>query len=112
MRLVLPKDVPASEVMVKDPITIGPDEPVEQARRLFRINRIGGIPVVDKGRLVGIFTSVDLKKVSRGRTFSTKVKDVMTKNPSIGHPGDTLASLSDVMSRKAIGRNPIVGSEG
>ena len=112
MRLVLPKDVPASEVMVKDPITIGPDEPVEQARRLFRINRIGGIPVVDKGRLVGIFTSVDLKKVSRGRTFSTKVKDVMTKNPSIGHPGDTLASLSDVMSRKAIGRIPIVGSEG
>lgn len=36
----------------------------------------------------------------------------MTKDPFVGHLGDTLASLSDVMSRKAIGRIPIVGSDG
>ncbi|MDG6949232.1 MAG: CBS domain-containing protein [Nitrososphaerota archaeon] len=94
--------------MVKDPISIGPDEPVEQARRLFRINRIGGVPVMDDGKLVGVFTLVDLKKVRPGRTLSTKVKEVMTKDPLVGHPNDTLATIYDTMSRKAVGRIPIV----
>jgi predicted transcriptional regulator len=97
--------------MVKDPITIGQKDSVEQARRLFRVNHIGGIPVVDNGRLVGIFTLVDLKKVQRGRASSTKVGEVMTRNPIVGHPGDTLAALYDIMSRKAIGRIPIIADE-
>ena len=111
LRLVLPKDVPASDVMVKNPITVGSHEPVEQARRKIRIIHKGGVPVVDEGKLVGIITLVDMRKVSPSRTFSTEVKDVMTKNPVVGHSEDSLADLYEVMSRRAIGRIPIVGSD-
>ena len=85
MRLVLPKDVPASEIMLKDLVTIGPEESVEQTRRLFRINHIGFVPVVDGGKLVSIFTLVDLKKVRQGRTFSSKLRAFMTKDPFVGY---------------------------
>lgn len=47
-------------VMTKDLITIGPDTPLEDAARILADNKIGGLPVIDKGLLVGIITESDL----------------------------------------------------
>jgi CBS domain-containing protein len=40
--------------------TIGPDAPIEEAARLMREGKIGCLPVIEEGRLVGIITEYDL----------------------------------------------------
>ncbi|HVN84519.1 MAG TPA: CBS domain-containing protein [Candidatus Binatia bacterium] len=46
--------------MVENPITIRSDRSVSEAARLMLDNKIGGLPVVDDGRLIGIVTTSDL----------------------------------------------------
>lgn len=49
-----------SDLMIKDPITIDPDSDIEIAAQLIYKYKIGGIPVVKRGKLVGIITETDL----------------------------------------------------
>jgi acetoin utilization protein AcuB len=48
------------QVMIKNPVTIGPEESLEEAARLIYRYKIGGLPVVEKGKLVGILTTPDI----------------------------------------------------
>lgn len=48
------------EIMVKDPLTISPDLPVEEVIALGEKHGIGGFPVVENHDLVGIVTASDL----------------------------------------------------
>jgi acetoin utilization protein AcuB len=52
-----------SELMTKEVITVAPDVPLEEAARIMADNKIGGLPVVEDGRLVGIITETDIFKV-------------------------------------------------
>lgn len=57
------KNIKAKEIMTPNPITIGPDAPVDQAAQIFFDRRIDCLPVKDgKGKLVGILTSTDILK--------------------------------------------------
>jgi CBS domain-containing membrane protein len=55
--------IPISEVMQTDVHTIAPDAPIREAARLMRTHKIGALPVVSDGRLVGIITEHDLLKL-------------------------------------------------
>jgi acetoin utilization protein AcuB len=46
--------------MTANPITIGPDAAIDEAARILRSYKIGGLPVVDRQRLVGIITVADV----------------------------------------------------
>ena len=48
------------DVMVADPITVSPMTSVEEAAHLMHDYKIGGVPVLEKGRLVGVLTVADL----------------------------------------------------
>ncbi|MBW1700925.1 MAG: CBS domain-containing protein [Deltaproteobacteria bacterium] len=48
------------KLMVKKPVTISPDLPVEEAIRLGKKHGIGGFPVIENGELVGIITESDI----------------------------------------------------
>ena len=52
--------VQVQEVMTKEVITITEDCPIEEAARLMRDNKIGGLPVMRDGLVVGIITESDL----------------------------------------------------
>ncbi len=60
--LLLPggKDMKVEEVMNREPITIGPEENLEDAAKLIYRYKIGGLPVLDDGKLVGIITVGDI----------------------------------------------------
>ena len=58
-REALVDDTPVSRVMTKDPTTIEPHATLEQAVGLLLERKIGALPVVDGGKLVGIFTETD-----------------------------------------------------
>ena len=47
-------------VMTRSVITIGPDRPVREAAQLILEHRIGALPVVDDGHLIGILTETDI----------------------------------------------------
>jgi len=48
------------EVMKKNPITLSPDTPFEEALRIGQDRKIGSFPVMDKGKLIGIITESDI----------------------------------------------------
>lgn len=52
--------VSAGDIMHKKVVTCSPRTLVEEAGRLMRPSKIGCLPVVDGGKVVGIVTSVDL----------------------------------------------------
>ena len=49
-----------SEVMTSKPTTVGPDVAVDEAARLLRTHKIGALPVVDNGKLIGILAGSDV----------------------------------------------------
>lgn len=55
-----PDHVRVETVMTANVLTLGPDDTVEQAARLMRRRRIGAIPIVENGRVVGMLTRSDV----------------------------------------------------
>jgi CBS domain-containing protein len=70
----LQSGVEVSEVMHRGVVTATPDMPVTEAADLMVSHRIGGLPVVDKGRLLGIITESDV--------FRALVEGLRPANPS------------------------------
>jgi len=52
-----------ADVMTTEVITVTEDTPLEEAARIMSDNKIGGLPVVSNGKLVGIITETDLFKI-------------------------------------------------
>jgi len=55
--------IQVKDVMTKDVITVSEYTPIEEAARIMADNKIGGLPVMRNGRLVGIITETDLFKI-------------------------------------------------
>lgn len=53
-------NVHVAEVMTRNPITVNVNASIEMAARLTHEYKIGGLPVLDKKKLVGIITASDL----------------------------------------------------
>jgi acetoin utilization protein AcuB len=48
------------EIMTQSVITIGPDRPVREGAQLMLDHKIGALPVLDDGHLIGIITETDI----------------------------------------------------
>ncbi len=55
--------IKVSEIMTRNVITIHPDTSVEEAATLLHDNKIGCLPVVEDGNLVGIITENDVMEI-------------------------------------------------
>lgn len=47
------------QVMTRDPFTVGPADPIKEVLKVMVDRKFGAIPVVDRGKLVGIVTDID-----------------------------------------------------
>lgn len=63
LRYLLAK-MTVKEIMVKNPVTVSPDMPVEEALRLGEEKKHGAFPVVANERLIGIVTESDIVKLA------------------------------------------------
>ena len=52
--------LPLKEVMILNPITVDPETTIDEAARIIYKYKIGGLPVVRKGKLIGIITITDI----------------------------------------------------
>ena len=52
--------IKVSQFMTKKVFTVDPDEPIEAAAKLIYDHKIGSLPVVKNGELVGLITSSDI----------------------------------------------------
>ncbi len=72
------------EVMILNPITVSPEATVDEAARLIYRYKIGGLPVVENHRLVGIITITDLLEAFielMGLLRSSSRLDVIPREP-------------------------------
>jgi acetoin utilization protein AcuB len=53
-------DLDLSDLMIKDPITVNPEDHIEVAAKLIYEHKIGGMPVVAGAKVVGILTESDI----------------------------------------------------
>jgi IMP dehydrogenase len=97
--------------MIVDPITLEVNATIGDALNLMKENKIGGIPIVDKGnKLVGILTNRDLRfETDRKR----KVSEVMTKeNLIIAPEGTDLRKAEKILRQYKIEKLPVVSKQG
>jgi len=57
------ENTPLERVMTKDPMAVTPDTPVAQVVTTLHNKKLGCMPVVEDGRLVGIITVTDMLKL-------------------------------------------------
>lgn len=68
----------AGDVMTRHLRTVTPDTSLDAARHIMLVNSIGHLPVVVKGRFVGLLTHRDLLAAWGLRDTAARVADVMT----------------------------------
>ena len=78
--------------VVSDPITIDPNMSVDEVMQITRKNKISGLPVVEKDKIVGIVTNRDLRFETN---LTQPIKNVMT-------PRDRLVTVKEGASKEEI----------
>ncbi|MFO7686125.1 MAG: CBS and ACT domain-containing protein [Desulfobacterales bacterium] len=78
-------DVSLSDLMISDPIVVSPEEDIEIAAQLIYKHKIGGMPVVEGHKLVGIITESDILRTFIDMmgilTGSSRIDVVMKNEP-------------------------------
>lgn len=107
-----------SEIMSTDIITCSPEDEVDNIWRLMRERSLTGLPVVKRGKVVGMVTQKNLLdsgvifpvfEAKRGRfKASSKISSVMKTLVISLKPTATIKEAAELMLEKNIGRVPIV----
>lgn len=110
--------------MNKPAITIDENDSMNKVMDLMKKHDIGMVPVMKKGKIVGIVTDRDLKRSSASDATTLeihellyliskiKVEKIMTKDP-ITVPFDfTVEEAAEVLMKNRISGAPVVGQEG
>ncbi len=97
------------DVMSTELVTVGLAEPARRAWETMRDRRIRHLPVMEKGRLVGILSDRDLRPVllSPGLAGAT-VGELMTERPTTIRPESTVEDAASLLVVKKIGCLPVV----
>ena len=97
--------------VIIDPISVSPDQTLEDAENIMQEYKISGVPVVDENKvLLGILTNRDMRFV---KDFSQLSSKVMTKMPLItGKEGTTLEEAATIMHKNKIEKLPIIDDNG
>jgi len=92
--------------MIVNPITLPANQTIGDALDVMKRFSISGIPITDKGRLVGILTNRDLRF---HRDYNQKISEVMTKDNLVTVPeGTDLDVAKDILHRHRIEKLLIV----
>jgi IMP dehydrogenase len=101
----------SESAMIRDPITLKPENTISDAHKAMIKFRISGVPVTDaNGKLLGILTNRDLLFEMN---LERRVEEVMTKKNLITAPvGTTLERAEAILHENRIEKLPLVDEKG
>ena len=95
--------------MIVDPITMSPNQKIEDAVKLMAHYKISGVPITENGRLVGILTNRDLRFETR---FHLPIREVMTKDNLVTvSVGTTLDEAQRILHKHRIEKLLVVDKD-
>ena len=96
--------------MIMDPLILTPEKTIREAKEMMGHYRISGLPVVEKGKLIGIITNRDIRFETN---LDLSVKDRMTTDNLVTVPvGTTLEKAKDILQRHRIEKLLVVDKDG
>ena len=96
--------------MIIDPIILDISRTIREAKQLMDQNKISGLPVVKKGKLVGILTNRDIRFET---DLNLSVKDRMTSKNLVTVPiGTTLEKAKKILQEHRIEKLLVVDEKG
>lgn len=98
----------AEALIIRDVITVAPDDTVGQALALMEKHNISGLPVVERTKLVGIVTGRDVRFAQP----SLSVKQVMTESVVKAEEGTSIEEAQRLLRDHKIEKLPIVNKAG
>ena len=110
--------------MTRNPISISPDDNVDAAQDLLKKHKIRRLPVIDRGKLVGIITDKDLMRVapSAATTLSKyeinsllakiTIREIMSDKVISVNENAPIEEAALLMSMNKIGGLPVVSNVG
>ena len=108
------------DMMTKNPVTVDSETLVMDAQKIMKENNVRRLPVVDKGKLLGIVTKHDILEASPSPATSLsvhelnyllskmKVKEIMKKNPVTLTPDTPFEEALKIGQEKKIGSFPVL----
>ena len=101
-------------LMQTDVITIKPTSHLLAAACSMRAGRVGSLPVVQDGELVGIITERDLVRAMADSAdpIAWRVSDFMTPDPAAVSPDDDTEEVARRMAALGVRHLPVVGDRG
>jgi len=104
----------ASEIMMKDVVTLKEDTPVFEAVEIMLAHRISGAPVVDdEMNLVGVLSEKDVVELlyDSGDAEGKTVRNFMTARPIAFDKNDSVVDVCDFLAKNLFRRVPITSKK-
>lgn len=100
------------DIMSSPVITVSPRNSIQEALEIMRDNNTRRLPVIDRGKLVGMLVQHDIENALRspGRIPHTPVEWVMTKKVYYVSPDHSLTEAARLMISQKISALPVIES--
>ncbi|MDX8549774.1 IMP dehydrogenase [Methanospirillum sp. J.3.6.1-F.2.7.3] len=100
-----------SEIVQREVLTVKPDSLIADVDRMMTYHGIGGVPVVENDKVIGIVSRRDLRAMV-SRIGNQPVKSIMTPEPIVAREGISIDDAFDLMYSRKVERLPVVDDEG
>ena len=100
--------ITAASVMTREVVTLPDDITVAEALDLIGRIEFNGYPVLRDGRMVGLITTGDLKRLEAENRQDYLIEDVMTKKVVHAHPDQTLDPVILKLAQRELSQLPVV----
>jgi IMP dehydrogenase len=99
----------SESTLITDPITLNPEDKVEEAIEIMKQYNISGIPIIKNKKLVGILTNRDLRFIENDQI---KIRKVMTKKLITAPIKTTIKEAKTILHKHRIEKLPLVNEKG
>jgi len=101
----------AEDLIEREVLSVGPEATLSEVEEMMNKHGIGGVPVIEKDRLIGIISRRDIRAIVH-RRGKEAVRSIMTATPITAHEDVTAEVALETMYSSKVERLPVVNGEG
>lgn len=117
------KNEPISSIMTQEVVTLSLEDSLYSAEKRMKTHHIRHMPVIDKGKLIGLISLSDLQRISFIDAYGKEgtedtpiynmfdIQDLMIKNPLTASPQNTILEVSKLLASKEFHSLPVVEND-